>query len=373
MTLLKAFVSHSFLEVDEPIVKKFIDLLDQVAANNQAFSWDHAIRAEPRSISEKIEEMIKDKNVFIGICSRRERVCDDGNVVTWPFLGNRIEPKNLGWKTSDWIIQEIGLARGRGCAPILLLEDSVLNPAPLLADLEHIRFDRKNPEGSFTRLLAMIASLSPHRKNVPTTEATPVASKPPPSSENENGEDDYEPKPDWSVTDFRRALTGAIASKHAPPMQSNAYPREAFAILRQTHGLGDRGEAEGAPRRPPVAFCHFVDDDQYIRAGAGEQRLRYRIAVVELVWSKNLSRRSASVEIGCSITPPLDNNSAEAHPTVRGTAQAPRGGGADPEETAEHCPSPGDSARHGNGRHSRSAPAARSARQRGLPWTSTPP
>src|SRR6266404_1388941 len=62
-----------------------------------------------------------------------------------------------------------------------------------------------------------------------------------------------------------------------------------------------------------------------------------------------------------------DDDVIEAFPTDR-TEQAPRGGGPYPEETAEHCPSPGDSARRGNGRHSRSEPAAKSARRRGSPW-----
>src|SRR6185437_2515950 len=111
--------------------------------------WDHAIRSEPRSISEKVEDVFEDKNVLIGICSKREQVCDPSNLKTLPVLGNLVFPKGLSWKTSDWIIQEIGLARGRGCKTILLLEDEIRNPAPLLADIQYIRFNRKHPEGSF--------------------------------------------------------------------------------------------------------------------------------------------------------------------------------------------------------------------------------
>jgi len=108
MTLLKAFVSHSFLEVDEPVVKKFVDLLDQVAGNNPAFSWDHAIRAEPRSISEKVQDVFEGKNVFIAICSEREQTCVPANLKKW-FFRDSISPNALTWKTSDWILQEIGL------------------------------------------------------------------------------------------------------------------------------------------------------------------------------------------------------------------------------------------------------------------------
>ena len=72
------------------------------------------------------------------------------------------------------------------------------------------------------------------------------------------------------------------------------------------------------------------------------------------------------------ITQPLDDNSAEAHPIARGTSLAPRAADRFLEETAGHCPSLDDSARHGNGRHSCSAPAATTARGRGSPWTGIP-
>ena len=87
----------------------------------------------------------------------------------------------------------------------------------------------------------------------------------------------------------------------------------------------------------------------------------------------NSNQQSASVGTGYSFTPPLDDSSAEAHPIARGTSLAPRAADRFLEETAGHCPSLADSARHGNGRHSRSAPAATSARRRGSLWTSTPP
>src|SRR2546430_5749248 len=55
---------------------------------------------------------------------------------------------------------------------------------------------------------------------------------------------------------------------------------------------------------------------------------------------------------------------------ICGIARAPRGGGLYREGTAGRCLSLDDSAQHGNVRHIRSAPAARSARRRGSPWRS---
>jgi hypothetical protein len=74
-----------------------------------------------------------------------------------------------------------------------------------------------------------------------------------------------------------------------------------------------------------------------------------------------------------AITPPHDDSSAGVHPIARSTSLAPCGGGPCSEEIAGCCPSPGDSARHGNVQHSRSAPAAMSTHRRESLWTCTPP
>src|SRR5262245_11526795 len=75
-----------------------------------------------------------------------------------------------------------------------------------------------------------------------------------------------------------------------------------------------------------------------------------------------------------AITPPLDGNSAGAHPIAPGIEQTAAPGGYPYHEgTAGRYPCPGDSARQDNVRHILSAPAAASPRPRGSPWTSTPP
>ena len=65
------------------------------------------------------------------------------------------------WKTSDWIIQEIGLAKGRDLPLVLLVERDVRPPGELQGDVEYIPFDRENPERAFGKILEMIRGLSP--------------------------------------------------------------------------------------------------------------------------------------------------------------------------------------------------------------------
>src|SRR5262249_51948782 len=56
-----------------------------------------------------------------------------------------------------------------------------------------------------------------------------------------------------------------------------------------------------------------------------------------------------------AITLPPDDSSAEVRLVARGIRLAPRVGEPLAEETTGRCPSPGDSARHGNARQSLSA------------------
>src|SRR2546423_8660065 len=63
------------------------------------------------------------------------------------------------WKTSDWIIQEIGLAIGKNLNIILLIETGVRKPGGLQGDIEHIPFDRDAPSESFGKILKMIKAL----------------------------------------------------------------------------------------------------------------------------------------------------------------------------------------------------------------------
>src|SRR5262245_51337344 len=80
--------------------------------------------------------------------------------------------------------------------------------------------------------------------------------------------------------------------------------------------------------------------------------------------------RVPGLNLGRAITPPLDGNSAGAHPIAPGIEQtAARGGYPYHEGTAGRYPCPGDSARH-DVRRIRSAPTAASTRPRGSLWTS---
>jgi hypothetical protein len=127
MVAINAFVAHSFTEDDEAVVGRFLKYFDQLSRSEINFSYVHAEAAEPKVLAEKVKLLLENRNVLIAICTKKERVISP-NVLAKTVLprGFLKAPENqFLWKTSDWIIQEIGLAIGRGLDLILLLEEGV--------------------------------------------------------------------------------------------------------------------------------------------------------------------------------------------------------------------------------------------------------
>src|ERR1700674_1513761 len=163
MDQIRAFVGHSFFKEDADVVRKFLDYFAGLSRLHPTFSWEHAEAAEPKLLTEKVMSIIADKNVFIGICTRRERVITPEMLSTsWLQSGYLKAPEaGFAWKTSDWIIQEIGLAIARSMHLILLVEDEVRDPGGLQGSVEYISFERGAPEKSFVKIVEMLTALSP--------------------------------------------------------------------------------------------------------------------------------------------------------------------------------------------------------------------
>jgi len=112
MTGIRAFVGHSFTSNDLEVVSRFSRMFDDLTHVMPEFSWDHAELSKPVSISEKVLNLTNDKNIFIAIYTRKELVLKGPQPRgLWDRL--KLSGDDFEWKTSDWIIQETGLARGR--------------------------------------------------------------------------------------------------------------------------------------------------------------------------------------------------------------------------------------------------------------------
>jgi hypothetical protein len=215
MNPVNAFVGHSFVADDAGVVRIFLDYFDVLAKSLPAFGWEHAEEAEPRPLAEKVLRIISDKNTFIGICTRRERVISDGalsGLILQPSY-SKAKTAAFEWKTSDWVIQEIGMAVARGMNIILLRENGVRNPGGLQGDLEYIPFDRSNPQASFPKLMQMISTLSPKDPSVSisATEST-TADK----TVAEANPFDENPTPDWNRGRYEMSMFRMIFMDDEP-------------------------------------------------------------------------------------------------------------------------------------------------------------
>lgn len=218
MTSLKAFIGHSFTADDETVVRSFLKYFDQIAGFNIGFEWEHAESAEPRDLAEKVLRLMEGKNLFIGICTKKEATISVDKL----SVANSDEPilelrhEHILWKTSDWIIQEIGLAIGKGMELILLVEQGVQQPGSLQGNREYITFDREAPEKTFGKILEMISSLLP-KARVPIAETSgtlvPLADK---TDEAERKNEDWsQPKEDWKREDYGFVWMHKIATDDA--------------------------------------------------------------------------------------------------------------------------------------------------------------
>jgi len=214
MVEIKAFVAHSFSAEDKEMIGIFVEHFDSLAGSFPGFHWDHAQPAEPTSVSGKVLTKIEGKNVFIGICSRNEYAMSPTRVLHIPFLKLiGLNATNIQWKTSDWIIQEIGLAVGRQMKVIIFLEDGVRKPGGLFGDIEYIPFSRANPHASFDKLLQMLGTLTPKEAVV----ASVIDAKSATSDklkDTEESELNQEPQSDWDQVRYDRAAFHAIVFDH---------------------------------------------------------------------------------------------------------------------------------------------------------------
>lgn len=164
MARLSAFVGHSFLDSDGQVVDRVLKMLDSIKTLMPDFEWEHALAAEPKVLSQKVKEKMQGKNLFIGICTAKEHVIDTKLLKRrswWTSDKFVADSSKFQAKTSDWIIQEIGMAVGRDMHIVLLIEDGVRSPGGLQGDLEYISFSRERPEAVFDKLANMLRTLVP--------------------------------------------------------------------------------------------------------------------------------------------------------------------------------------------------------------------
>jgi hypothetical protein len=100
MNAIRAFVGHSFTDDGKEVVRKFTDYFDSLEKMNDGFSWVCAKAAEPKLLTQKVMSLIQDRNLFIGICTRKELALDPTNLVKIPLLSKHVvNVASIQWKS----------------------------------------------------------------------------------------------------------------------------------------------------------------------------------------------------------------------------------------------------------------------------------
>lgn len=214
MSVIRAFIGHSFDTNDQILIDIFLKYFNQIKDLGIGFTWDHAQAAEPIELTKKVISLIQGKNLFVGICTKREFVIGPNDLkhhlLRRNVLSGHVE--KFLWKTSDWIIQEIGLAVGRKMDLILLIEKGLRPPGGLQGNIEFIPFDRESPQSSFGQILEMIRTLIPKAVKASIQESGASTSE---SAVQVQGKEEidsalYEPKPEWDFSHYQLALFSSI-------------------------------------------------------------------------------------------------------------------------------------------------------------------
>jgi hypothetical protein len=250
MKEIRAFVGHSFSEDDAEVVNSFLRYFNQLSNLLPNFSWEHAEDAEPKVVAEKVMSLIGNKNVFIGICTKKECVLQSGSVkksILYPgqFLFRESE---CSWKTSDWIIQELGLAKGRDLDIILLIESGVRKPDGLQSGLEYIEFDRSAPDKSFGKIVEMLTALSP-KKHITSAIATDAQSADNERNEPEPPKNDNwgTPRPKWMRYDYEYAFFEMVITDNQSGADS----------INSTY-LATKDASNEDNKNAWAAYCEFI-------------------------------------------------------------------------------------------------------------------
>ncbi|MBU4377447.1 MAG: hypothetical protein KKD29_08280 [Candidatus Omnitrophica bacterium] len=152
--MIKAFVGHSFDPEDESIIIAFTKIFNSLKKSIN-FDWEDADVTEIKPLSKKVPQKMADKNLFIGIFTRKHIELEPKKLIPakpWNKDKYVVRRADCDYGTSYWITQESGYAIAQGMATLFLIEKGVRELKGLHADMEHIYFEKGRESECFVKL-----------------------------------------------------------------------------------------------------------------------------------------------------------------------------------------------------------------------------
>lgn len=140
----KAFVSCSFDEIDKDVVNYFCNLISSFD-----FQIDVSNEGHPSPVQEKVKSSISISDCLIAICTKK----------------NKIENSEF-FKTSDWILNEIGMAFALNKPIVAFVEEGVKMEGFLPQVTSYKTFHRDTLKNNVTDIIQLLNNLENNLTNI---------------------------------------------------------------------------------------------------------------------------------------------------------------------------------------------------------------
>lgn len=245
---MKAFIGRSFDEKDEVLVNKIVELI-----KSHDIECVDAKPARSKKVDEKIVDLIKECEIFVGIFTRDKTICQEEKETKW-ICKPRI--KTTMYTTSNWVIQESGFALGKDKELILLKENGVCELPKLQGNFEYITFGQSSLEETFLKINQMISDIKGKTVGGVTEKSSGELKSP-----DETKPEEQESQPKEEIQDEKQKVLDKIynaiwGDKNYSEAQRifNDEAEELLdeddkvlylaIILRESHSLGDKSAFE---------------------------------------------------------------------------------------------------------------------------------
>ena len=163
--MIRAFVGHSFEDVDKPVISEFKDYFGSLE-KTMSFNWENAQERRIDFVKDKVFLKMEGKNLFIGILTKSNTIINESKTSPKIFSKNKFVylKEDVTYGPSYWIIQESGYAIGKGMKVLFLYEKGVKKVGGLHADAEWIEFERGSESKCFTDLNEAIGNFEQELK-----------------------------------------------------------------------------------------------------------------------------------------------------------------------------------------------------------------
>jgi tetratricopeptide (TPR) repeat protein len=142
--IIKAFVARSFAEPD---VQRLDPLLTFLKTFETFGLFCHSAEpAEAEQVSAKVQRLIQECSVFIGMFTRKYPIIDGISSQPGPTS------EHTRWTAPAWVLQESGYALGLGNKKLLFFVEDGVELPELAGDLEYIAYNFAKADAAFKRV-----------------------------------------------------------------------------------------------------------------------------------------------------------------------------------------------------------------------------